>query len=80
MEILTLESIEMERRKKVSISLAPSVIKELKRIIKEEGLITETGKPYTLSWLIEDMILYIIGNPEVYRDFIEKTYEEACEP
>lgn len=71
------EKIFKEKRPTISITIAESVIKFLKDLCN--NLITEDGKKYRLSWLIEDMILYIITDEKKLEDFLNGLVGEAPE-
>jgi len=73
---LNIDEILNERRKKILVSLAPTVLNLLDKIIEEHGLVDEDDKPYPRSWLIEDMILWIISDKERLEQFIKDNFEE----
>ena len=70
-----IEKEELEERRKTLIYIAKEVWKLLKLLIEEEGLITETGGRYPISWLIEDMILWIMSDEKRLQQFLDDTYE-----
>ena len=72
-----IEKEELENRRKTLIYLAEEVWKLLKLLIEKEGIITETGKRYPISWLIEDMILWIMRDEKRLEQFLDETYEEV---
>ena len=72
-----IEKEELEDRRKTLIYIAKEVWKLLKLLIEEEGLITETGGRYPISWLIEDMILWIMSDEKRLEQFLNDNYEEV---
>lgn len=74
-----MEDILKARRKKILLSLSSELVKALREIIKKEGLELEDGKPYPLSYLVEDMILWILSDPQRYQQFIDDNFEEVEE-
>jgi len=71
------EEIINEKRKRVLITLAPTVLNLLDKIIKVYELVDQDGKPYPRSWLIEDMILWIISDKNRLEQFINDNFEEV---
>ena len=53
------------------------IVEKAKEVIEKEGIITETGKRYPISWLIEDMILWIMRDEKRLEQFLDETYEEV---
>ncbi|HDJ89607.1 MAG TPA: hypothetical protein ENG40_02820 [Thermoprotei archaeon] len=70
-----IEEIDMEKRKLYLISMAIDLRKILERIIDEENIVTEKGARYPVSYLIEDMLLWVIRDPKRFKKFLEETYE-----
>ena len=63
-----------EEKRRVNLSL--SIGEELKEYLKslQEDLTFEDGKQYPLSYLIEDMIIWIITDDKRLDQFIEDNY------
>jgi len=82
MVVLALEDLEKivnEKRKKVIISLSPTILRRVDEVIKEYQIVDEDGQPYARSWLIEDMIIWILRKKRRLEQFIDETYEEVEE-
>ena len=77
MEKLEVKRVDWEKRKFYLISMAIDLHEILEQIIRNERIVTERGAKYPLSYLIEDMIMWIIKDPKRYKQFIEETYEET---
>lgn len=74
--MLSKKLIENSRRRVVSLRLAECVIAAVKRIIREEKIVTDNNKPYPFSWFIEDMIVWILSDEERLQEFLNDNYVE----
>ena len=61
------------RRSSKSITLSNRVWRVLEQIRK--NLATKDGGEYRISWLIEDIILYVLCDERRFEDFIKTMYE-----
>ena len=74
---VTEEELLNGKRVKFSISLNRIIYDYLKKLIKEEGIIDDKGNPYRISWLIEDVLVWVFSNEKRLEQFLDETYEEA---
>jgi len=77
--LVTWKDVEQTRRERISMRLCVKLLKALRTLIKEEGLITEDGRPYPLSWLIEDILIWVLSNPKRLNEFLDENFEEVEE-
>jgi len=61
------------RRSSKSITLSNKVWQILEQVRK--NLVTDDGRKYRISWLIEDIILYVLCDERRFEDFIKTMYE-----
>lgn len=69
-----LENFEKYKRKRIGLTLAEPVYEVLKYLVKD--IVDSEGNPYPLSYFIEDMIVWVLRNPDIYQRFLDETYEE----
>jgi len=65
------------RRVRISISLNRIIYDYLKKLIKEEEIVDDKGNPYRISWLIEDVLVWVFSNEKRLEQFLDETYEEV---
>lgn len=63
---------EENRRKTISVSLSPEIRKALKDL--QESLTYENGSKYPMSYVVEDIISWVLSDEERYNHFIEDNY------
>ena len=63
---------EENRRKTISVSLSPEIRKALKEL--QESLTYENGSKYPMSYVVEDIISWVLSDEERYNHFIEDNY------
>lgn len=73
----TLERLDRYKRKRISVTLASPTIEALKWFA--EHIKDEEGNPYPVSYIIEDMITWILRDPIVFATFVGDMYEESEE-
>ena len=71
-EIMEEETYERKRRE---IYLHKDLWKVLEMIIEKEGLVTQRGGRYPISWLVEDIILWVLSDEKRFQQFLDDTYE-----
>ena len=69
-----LEDFEKYKRKRVNITLAEPVYDLLKNLSK--GVVDAEGKPYPMSYFLEDIIIWVLKDPERFDQFLNETYSE----
>jgi len=71
--VINLEEIEKERRKPINISLPESLVEYIDDFRKSFILVDENGKesPYPRSYLIEDILVYVLADGERFERFLE---------
>jgi len=69
-----LENFEKYKRRRIGLTLAEPVHEILKYLVKD--IVDPEGNPYPLSYFIEDMLVWVIKNPEIYQQFLDETYPE----
>nr|ADF80204.1 tn2-9p [Thermococcus nautili] len=69
-----LENFENYKRKRVNITLAVPVYEVLKHIASK--IVDADGRPYPVSYLIEDIIVWVLKDPDRFVQFVEETYPE----
>ena len=65
------------KRKSISISLSPEVRDFLNEL--KDNLVLEDGRPYPMSYIVEDMIIWIISDEDRYEQFLNDNYAEEDE-
>ena len=70
-----IEIVSQEKRERIDLRFSKTILKLLKEIIEEEGIIEENGKPYSIRHLIEDMVIWILGSEKRLQEFISEMYE-----
>lgn len=68
---------EIQKRDQLAITLAGGVLKALNRI--REDIVFEDGSKYPLSHLIEDVLLWVLADPQRFSQFLDDMYEEVDE-
>lgn len=69
-----LEDFEKYKRKRVNITLAEPVYDLLKNL--STGVVDAEGKPYPMSYFLEDIIIWVLKDPERFDQFLNETYSE----
>lgn len=69
-----LEVLDKYRRKRLSVSLATPTVEALKWFA--EHIRDEEGNPIPISYIIEDMIIWILRDPVVFASFVGEMYQE----
>jgi len=69
------EIVSQDKREFLGIRLSRTLLKFLNKIIEDEGIVTDKGEPYSVRYLIEDMIIWILGSEKRLREFIAEMYE-----
>ena len=64
-------------KKQISITLSEELLNNLQTLRKY--LLTEDGKEYPLSWLIEDMLLFYFEEPERLSEFLRELFQPIPE-
>lgn len=72
-----IENVERYRRKRINITLAEPVHELLKYIAS--GIVDSEGKPYPVSYLMEDMVIWVMKDLDRFNDFLKDTYTEEEE-
>ena len=74
--IIDEKEIENARRKIVNITLSEPVFNMLESFRQDLFLVDENGekKEYPRSYLIEDLIFFVIGDEDRFNQFVEETY------
>ena len=72
-----LGNFDKYRRRRISLTLASPIYDLVKYIAKD--LTDAEGNPYPLSYLIEDMLVWLLRHPEHFQEFLEETYTEEDE-
>jgi hypothetical protein len=67
-----LVELYISKREKLKITLSRLIVAKLRQI--RDRLVVEGGKRYPLSYLIEDMIAWIVLNPDRLQRFLDETY------
>jgi len=77
--VINLEEIEKERRKPINISLPESLVEYLDNFRESFILVDEKGKesPYPRSYLIEDILVYVLADGERFEKFLKWFEEEV---
>ena len=73
------EKIDEYVRKRIGITMSEPLFKLLKDIPIIFELIDDNGNPYPMSYLIEDMILWLLRNPDKFVEFLNDNFEEVEE-
>jgi len=69
-----IEAIERYKRKNFSVSLAIPTIEALKWFA--DHIKDEEGNSIPVSYVVEDMILWILGDPVIFAAFVSELYSE----
>jgi len=69
------EIVSQDKREFLGIRLSRTLLKFLNKIIEDEGIVTDKGEPYSVRYLIEDMIIWVLGSEKRLREFIAEMYE-----
>ena len=69
-----LDHVEKYKRKRVNMTLAEPVHALLKHIAS--GIVDAEGKPYPVSYLMEDMIIWVLKDLDRFNEFLSETYGE----
>ena len=69
------EIVSQDKREFIGLRLSKTLLKFLNAIIEEEGIVTDKGEPYSVRYLIDDMIIWILGSEKRLREFIAEMYE-----
>lgn len=69
-----LEDFEKYKRKRVNITLAEPVYDLLKNL--STGVVDAEGKQYPMSYFLEDIIIWVLKDPERFDQFLNETYSE----
>ena len=72
-----LKNFEKYPRKRVGITLAEPVYEILQFFVKD--IENPEGEPYPFSYFIEDILVWLLNNPNLFRQFLEDTYLEEEE-
>lgn len=72
-----LENFEKYKRKRINITIA----EPLHNILKfwADRIVGSDGKPYPISYLIEDVLVWVLKDPDRFDEFMKETYEEEDE-
>jgi len=63
------------RRVRISISLNRIIYDYLKKL--KEEIVDDKGNPYRISWLIEDVLVWVFSNEKRLEQFLDENYGEA---
>ncbi|RLF86704.1 hypothetical protein DRN43_02385 [Thermococci archaeon] len=72
-----LEDFEKYKRKRVNITLAEPVYDLLKNLAT--GVVDAEGKPYPMSYFLEDIIVWVLKDADRFEQFLKETYSEEGE-
>lgn len=72
-----LENFGKYPRKRVGITLAEPVYELLQYLAK--NIETPTGEQYPFSYFVEDILVWLLKNPELFQKFLDETYTEEEE-
>lgn len=72
-----IENFDKYKRKRVGITIAKPVYELLQYFLKD--IETADGKPYPFSYFVEDMIVWLLNNPEFFLKFLDETYMDTEE-
>ena len=70
-----IEIVSQEKRERIDLRLSKTILKLLKKIIEEEEIIEEDGKPYSIRHFIEDMVIWVLGSEKRLQQFLDDMYE-----
>ena len=70
-----LDNFEKYKRKRVNITMAEPLYDLLKYL--SAGILDADGRPYPTSYLIEDILAWVLKDPSRFDEFLKETYEEV---
>jgi len=70
-----MEIVSNDKRVHLTLRLSKTVLEFLKEVIKEGEIVDADGKPYSVRYFIEDMILWVIGDGKRFEQFLNDMYE-----
>lgn len=72
-----LDHVGKYKRKRINMTLAEPVHALLKHVAS--GIVDAEGKKYPVSYLIEDMVIWVMKDLDRFDEFLKETYTEEDE-
>lgn len=72
-----LENFDKYKRKRINITIAEPLYDMLKML--SSRILDAEGKPYPVSYFIEDILIWVLRDPDRFEEFWNETYTEEEE-
>ena len=72
-----LENFEKYKRKRINITIAEPLHDMLKWL--SSGIVDAEGRPYPVSYFMEDILVWVLKDPDRFDEFFRETYTEEEE-